>query len=485
MDVPSRVVGLLYAGISFGEGLVPQQATTETSVARTRRSTRIAQAIPLTVMGVDAWRGPYREQVSTVSVSCHGCKYQSKYHVTKDSLVILELGPGQEGALLGVRGHVKWVQRPATTGELFETAVELESPGNVWRIASPPKDWLAFIDPGSAEVATSAAKPGVIARPAPALVTTKPKEAAELVFHSLDMDVTTPVSQPIVRLMSEFQGQIQRMLSEAATAAVAEQAGQVLVELRKQLQDEARQTLDGIAASCADHLVRRSVEQMNEAHQRNARALHEQWVKRIEADLRGASERLEVRSAELKQVAESAAASASERVQRVVEAAQRDGVSRFVSKLQQQLAPLLEYAQKASTDLAKRKEELEGSLQKAVQASAGRMQEVSGQAQKQFEQTIQDRLAKAREEFSRARTPEVILKGLQEVYESYEKQAQNSLRGSLDPVIQQATNVLREKAAEISRQFSVEMDNYTRSQLEYISGVIGQLAKGLGKRSGA
>lgn len=469
----------------FGEGLVLQQATKETAVARTRRSTRVAQAVPLTVMGVDAWRGPYREQVSTVSVSCHGCKYQSRYHVTKESLVILEMSPtGQQQAPLAVRGHVKWVQRPTSTGDLFETAVELESPGNVWGIASPPKDWLAFIGPGGAGVAVSAAKPAVAVRPAPAVVAAKPKEETELVLQHVDMDVTAPVSQPIVRLMSDFQEQIQRMLSEAATAAVAEKAGQVLGDLRRQLQDEARQTLDGAAASCADHLIRRSVEQMNEAHQRNARALHEQWVKKIEADLQSASGRLDVRSAELKQLAENAAASAAERVQRVVEAAQRDGVSRFVSKLQQQVVPLLEQAQKASTDLAKRKEELEGSLQKAVQASAGRIQEAGGQAQKQFEQAIRDRLAKAQEEFSRARTPEVILKGLQEIYESYEKHAQMSLRGSLDPLIQQATNVLREKATEISRQFSAEMDNYARRQLEYVSNVVGQIAKGFGKHSG-
>lgn len=463
-----------------------QQATKETAGARTRRSTRVAQAVSLTVMGVDAWRGPYREQVSTVSVSCHGCKYQSRYHVTKESLVILELSPsGQEGGPRAVRGHVKWVQRPATTGELFETAVELESPGNVWGVASPPKDWLAFIEPGRRELATSAARPAVVARPAPAIVTSKPKEEAEIVLQPPAMEVTTSVSQPIVRLMSDFQEQIQRMLSEAAAAAVAERAGQVLGDLRRQLQDEARQTLDGAAASCADHLIRRSVEQMNETHQRNARALHEQWVERIEADLQSASGRLGARSAELKQLAESAATSAAERVQRVVETAQRDGVSRVVSKLQQQVLPVLEQAQKASTDLAKRQEELERSLQKALQASAGRMQEVGGQAQKQFEQAIQDRLAKAREEFSRARTPEVILKGLQEVYESYEQHAQMSLRGSLDPLIQEATNMLKEKAAEISRQFCAEMDKYARSQLEYISSVTGQLAKGFGKRSGA
>ena len=467
---------------------MPQHATTESSVAHTRRSTRVAQAIPLTVMGVDAWRGPYREQVSTVSISCHGCKYQSKYHVTKESLVILEISP-QDQAPYAIRGHVRWVNRPVNPGELFETAVELESPGNVWGLAAPPKDWLAFIETRGPEIAANVAKPVAVVRPTavPALVTTKPVEAPARLFESLEAEAAAPASQPVARLMGDFQAQMQRTLSEAAAAAVAEKAANVLGDLRKQLQNEVKQTLEGLAGSCSDHLVRRSVEELNAAHQRSARVLHDQWVKRIEADVRGASERLEARSAQLNQVAESVAASAAERVQRVVEAAHRDGVSRFVSKLQQQLAPLLEHAQKASMDLAKRKDELESSLHKAVENSAARLQETSGQAQKQFEQALHERLVKAKGELEQIKTAsaQVTIKGLQQAYEGYEKQAQNALRSSLDPILQETANRLRQKAAEISREFAAEMDSYTRSQLEYISGVIGQLAKGLGKRTGA
>lgn len=468
------------------EDSVVQQATTR-PVAHTRRSTRVAQAIPLTVMGVDAWRGPYREQVSTLSINCHGCKYQSKYQVTKDSLVIFELASSTENQNPhAVRGHVKWVRRPGNSSELFETAVELEVPGNVWGVDSPPEDWFPFSQSKTLDVPANGGKTMSAARTAPAVVASKSNEKLGQLTRPVGVEVAPSAVQPVARLMGEFQGQIQRMLSEAATAAVAEKSGPMLIELRKQIQSEAKETLEGLAASCADHLVRRSVEQMSDAHQRSAEALHDEWVKKIQADLRRASEGLEIRSSELKQVAESVAVSATERLQRVAEAAQRDGVSRFVARLQQQLGPLLEYAQKASTDLAKRKEELESNLQKIARESAARMQQACDQLQKQFEQAIRDQLAKAQEELGRTRnvSAQATLKGFQQVYENYEKQAQNSLRVSLDPVLQQAVNGLKEKATEISKQFAAEMDGYTRTRLEQISGAIAELAKGLGKRPG-
>ena len=50
-----------------------------------RRSTRIVQAVPLTVTGVDALGQPFKERTTTVMVNCHGCKYQSKHYVPKNS----------------------------------------------------------------------------------------------------------------------------------------------------------------------------------------------------------------------------------------------------------------------------------------------------------------------------------------------------------------------------------------------------------------
>ncbi len=59
--------------------------------AQKRRSTRIVQAVPITVTGVDALGQPFKERTTTVMVNCHGCKYQSKHYVPKNSTVTLEI----------------------------------------------------------------------------------------------------------------------------------------------------------------------------------------------------------------------------------------------------------------------------------------------------------------------------------------------------------------------------------------------------------
>src|ERR1700729_4483683 len=87
------------------------------SYREARRSTRRDQAILVTVSGVDSCRGPYSEKVSTLTISCHGCKYQSKYQVLPDALVTLELHPETNGsARISARGRVKWIQRDAEPG---------------------------------------------------------------------------------------------------------------------------------------------------------------------------------------------------------------------------------------------------------------------------------------------------------------------------------------------------------------------------------
>src|SRR6267378_3935735 len=61
---------------------------------RKRRSTRIVQAVPLSVAGVDALGRPFNERTSTLIINCHGCRYQSKHYVLKNMWVSLELAHG-------------------------------------------------------------------------------------------------------------------------------------------------------------------------------------------------------------------------------------------------------------------------------------------------------------------------------------------------------------------------------------------------------
>src|SRR5277367_5233832 len=78
------------------EAEVAESATHNDPELRRRRSTRIVQAVPLTVTGVDALGRPFTERTSTLIINCHGCRYQSKHYVLKNMWVTLEI-PHSEG----------------------------------------------------------------------------------------------------------------------------------------------------------------------------------------------------------------------------------------------------------------------------------------------------------------------------------------------------------------------------------------------------
>src|SRR5271168_32091 len=124
---------------------MPSESAVNTgSELRKRRSTRIVQAVPLVVTGVDALGRPFAERTSTLIINCHGCRYQSKHYVLKNMWVTLEVPHPESGQPpRSVRGRVAWIQRPRTVRQLFQIALELETPGNTWGIAFPPPDWFA------------------------------------------------------------------------------------------------------------------------------------------------------------------------------------------------------------------------------------------------------------------------------------------------------------------------------------------------------
>jgi PilZ domain len=138
------------------EECVTDSAASFDPSAQKRRSTRIVQAVPITVTGVDALGQPFKERTTTVMVNCHGCKYQSKHYVPKNSMVTLEVPRPEAGQKRTTQGRVVWVQRPRTVRELFQIGLEFEVPGNVWGIAFPPEDWFSSPYDAGMEASTPA-----------------------------------------------------------------------------------------------------------------------------------------------------------------------------------------------------------------------------------------------------------------------------------------------------------------------------------------
>ncbi|MGB0034855.1 MAG: hypothetical protein WBP79_05210 [Candidatus Acidiferrales bacterium] len=465
----------------------------ETSPASTierppRRSTRLSKAIPLTVMGVDSWRGPYREQVSTLTISCHGCKYDSKNQVLENSLVILEFKGDKQGApTVSARGRVKWIKRLDESGGLFQTAIEFEDPGNIWGVETPPKDWLPFNGPRKLEMDTSKSKPFAVPRPEP---TAAPVAEAKTANATRPRNVESAPAAPAASraaggAMGDFQQQMMKILSEAAASAVKERAAAALEDMRAVLRDEAKKILAEAASTQAGPWAEQSLKQFKQAGQQAAQALHAQWSKKMEADLAKAVERIEVRDREFEELAQSLSANALERFQRAVETTRRDAVDRIVSRLKEHLAPVLDDAQKVTEELAKRKAEAEKALDESLEKSSTRIEEACSRFEKQFEMILRERIDSARGDFEQAgkATTKEVLKNLSAASEKREAEAQDRLREALNSISQEALKALQEDATETKRQFAGELSHYSRSHLEFVSSAITELAKGLGKIS--
>jgi hypothetical protein len=194
---------------------------------------------------------------------------------------------------------------------------------------------------------------------------------------------------------------------------------------------------------------------------------------------------VEQRNRELEQSSQNLAAKAGERIQGVLESSRKEGVTRIVARLKEQMAPSIDNALKVTSDLGKRKEELEKALERSVEKSASRIEETYVRFEKQFEMVIKERLDSAREELE-AQSKEVTQLALNNLRASGQKhsaEAERLFRESFQPIVDKALSALKEKATETSHHFATELANYSRSHLEFVGGSLSELAKGIGKGS--
>jgi len=475
---------------------VGQSSAASTPGRPARRSTRLEETVPITVKGVDVERGPYCEPVSTSSISCHGCKYESKYEVVDNSVVILELDGAKPGVnATTTRGRVKWSKRPPYPGALFQTAIEFDIPGNVWGIKKAPGDWFPFDAKKAAELESAKSKPFAVPRPdaaAPSATDEQrnrgsvQRESQRDAHHESQGAMAFPTSsRPISQLMADFQQQMERTLSDAATAAIQEKAAPTLAEARTMLQDEARRAIAAAAAIESEMWIKQSVEQMKHLSVESARSLHAQWMKRIEADVQKASERIETRRREMDQIVESTSSSAIERLHSATESTLREGMDRIVARLKEQLVPFLDQAQKTAGELNRGKDEAKKIVEQSLQISRTHMEESRRRFEVEFETIVQQRIDAARQELEQAGIEAVnsALENLGEASQKHETEARANLQKALAPVSNSALDELRVRAAETSQQFADKLVEDSRKRLESVGNAISELARGLGKAS--
>jgi regulator of replication initiation timing len=240
--------------------------------AKKRRSTRVAQALPIIVRGTDAQGLAFLEHTSTISINCYGCRFQSKHEMPLNTEVTLEIPHRSPGHLpRHVRAQVTWVT-PARTGhERIQIGVELETPGNVWGMAFPPEDWFPY--PGDRLASASPdAPPSEAAQPGPPSlkVVAPPSSGAHPVVQP-PSETDRGVEEAELRERNSLAPQISRIVADAklqleeaaeGNAARTREAARRLaevVEKAERLCDE----LSGIAAKIeqsAEEQIRLSLE---------------------------------------------------------------------------------------------------------------------------------------------------------------------------------------------------------------------------------
>src|SRR6185437_1481757 len=310
-----------------------------------RRSTRIVQAMPITVTGVDALGQPFKERTTTVMVNCHGCKYQSKHYVPKNTIVTLEI-PRPEPAFppRTVLGRVVWVQRPRTVRELFQIGLEFEIAGNVWGIAFPPDDWFPCAedvpaaptpakqghakDAGAAELATGDPHEGFADEPdQPA------SSAAEGKIHVVSspapQDNQLALARQLAKMVAETKELLEKSTRKGAQAAINDEMTVVRQQLDVQLHDAVEKAIKISMERVSDSAVKKVVQQAADrtaALLDEVRKANETGVERLDAKVRDAVEDAVGRAAQ--QAAQKAAEqSATQNLKHAVE----DAVERALS----------------------------------------------------------------------------------------------------------------------------------------------------------
>ena len=187
-------------------------------------------------------------------------------------------------------------------------------------------------------------------------------------------------------------------------------------------------------------------------------------------DLESARQHMLVQGKEMGQRMDAMAVSTIERVQSTVDTTRNEAVDRFVSRIREQIAPLLEVAK----DALQRLEGAETALRKESEA-------IFAGIENQLAFNTNESLAKAQEDLEKnaaahtAKTNETLVK----LYQDFEKAAQNNVESLLASFGNQMTKVLQEKAAEVSREFSTGLEGHTRSYLESIGKSIGEITQNM------
>ncbi len=444
-------------------------STNQVAHAQKRRSSRIEKAIPLAVQGVDASQAPFREEVTTLAISCHGCSCQLKHEVLPGAILVLDMGQRASGhSGFPTRARVKWIEKLHTYSDpAYGIAVEFESAGNVWGLASPPEDWLPVRASKAAEPQNPGRELRLIARNETQSIATRTGAAAPVSFLKKS-DAAATLSPWFSDLMAGISNQIQVTVTEIAALTLANERTRLLDEFRSQLLNEAAGTIERVIETSKEEVAQRSLQVLNEAAEASVRTSHERLIGAIERDIENATQRMLTQGNELNQRVDSMATRTIEQLQRTLETSRTEAAARFVSRLREQVAPVLEDAK--------------ADLQKLVESQTVLKEEsqaIYARVTSELESGVNAKLLETHGELDKC-SAAVLTEcndRLRELSQTFESVARDSVWAMITSAADDAKSSLEERAAEISGHFTDHLEGHVRDYLEFIGESIAEFPK--------
>jgi hypothetical protein len=437
--------------------------------AANRRSSRISKAIMLAVQSVGTSRTPYREEVTTGSISCHGCTYKMRREPRPGDIVILDTGSGSTGhSGFPSRARVKSIQRVNTPNDpTYNVGVELEIAGNIWGISSPPADWFPR-QSGNLVESVSHGRELRLMEPSEPQRALARIEAATPVPVLKKNEAAAVLSPWFANLMNNLSNQVELAVSEIAAATLANERKRLLDEFRFQIQKEATGTIEHVIATSKDELARRALKVLNEGAQAIVKSSEGSLAGAIERHIGNAQQNIMTQRNELDQYLDTVATGTVERVQRNLEASRVKATERFVLRLREQVAPVMEEAR--------------ADLQKLVASQAVLKEEslaIYRQVTDQLESDATARLLQTHDQLEKNSTSVVneCNEKMLELSQAFEKLTRDSAQNMIASATDEGNKNLEERAAEISSHFTDQLEGHVRTYLEFIGESIKEFPK--------
>ena len=478
--------------------MVSEGAVNANTELRKRRSTRIVQAVPVVATGVDALGRPFVERTSSLIINCHGCRYQSKHYVLKNMWVTMEIPHPETGQPpRTVRGRVAWIQRPRTVRQLFQVALELEVPGNVWGIAFPPEDWFVFPDvaqvgmkidaaqempplgaPSSeTDIVMTLGEPEIPAAASPDNVRVFPSPTSTT-------DASLQLARQVARLVADAKQQIQAATREAASQAVSAER-RISFEQWEQKFAAGRAEIGIEASHAIERLHEEADEQSRSAHAAAAEALRNElprWLApQLEQLTRDLTSRLSKEGAEQRrehaQQLENVAGALRTLCQQGEETAAR--LKSQAEQTETQIAARAEAATRTLEETARHREETAAKQREALSTAANEIQQQMAAATQAAGETAKQQEAAA------ARQREVLSAAANEIQLQVTEAlavAQSSWHGQLLREVEEAQARWR---AAIESTLAEAQDRAAGGLNEHARGLLSQLQEEIARHTAA